>query len=128
MMPSAVSPAKQRLQSLDDGVVRLGPQTVHLDITNSCNTDCVTCWDHSPHLLAPPPSTITSGSSRLITEASARARREAWRSSVACAAASPAADACASRGPSSAWPVCARWSCASAGPLTRASMQPRWPQ
>ena len=56
MMATAVSPAKQRLQSLDDGVVRLGPQTVHLDITNSCNTDCVTCWDHSPHLLAPPPT------------------------------------------------------------------------
>ena len=54
MMPGPVSPAKQRLQSLDDGVVRLGPQTVHLDITNSCNTDCVTCWDHSPHLHAPP--------------------------------------------------------------------------
>jgi MoaA/NifB/PqqE/SkfB family radical SAM enzyme len=49
-----IGPAKQRLQSLDDGVVRLGPQTVHLDITNSCNTDCVTCWDHSPHLHAPP--------------------------------------------------------------------------
>ena len=53
-MMAAVSPAKQRLQSLDDGVVRLGPQTVHLDVTNSCNTDCVTCWDHSPHLRAPP--------------------------------------------------------------------------
>ncbi len=56
MMPVAVSPAKQRLQSLDDGVVRLGPQTVHLDITNSCNTDCVTCWDHSPHLHTPMPT------------------------------------------------------------------------
>lgn len=54
MMAAAVSPAKQRLQSLDDGLVRLGPQTVHLDITNSCNTDCVTCWDHSPHLRAAP--------------------------------------------------------------------------
>lgn len=56
MMPVAVSPAKQRLQSLDDGLVRLGPQTVHLDITNSCNTDCVTCWDHSPHLHTPMPT------------------------------------------------------------------------
>lgn len=27
-----------------------GPSTVHLDITNSCNTNCITCWDHSPHL------------------------------------------------------------------------------
>jgi MoaA/NifB/PqqE/SkfB family radical SAM enzyme len=42
-----------RLQSLDDGVVRLGPQTVHIDVTNSCNVDCVTCWDHSPHLRVP---------------------------------------------------------------------------
>lgn len=39
-----------RLQSLDDGIVRLGPRTLHLDITNACNTDCITCWDHSPHL------------------------------------------------------------------------------
>jgi MoaA/NifB/PqqE/SkfB family radical SAM enzyme len=44
------------MRSYDDGVVRLGPQTVHLDITNACNTDCVTCWDHSPHLRAPPSS------------------------------------------------------------------------
>lgn len=43
-----------RLQSLHDGQVRLGPETVHLDITNACNTDCVTCWDHSPLLRAPP--------------------------------------------------------------------------
>lgn len=51
-----MSSSRMRLQSLDDGVVRLGPQTVHLDITNACNTDCVTCWDHSPHLRAPPSS------------------------------------------------------------------------
>jgi len=48
------SAARLRLQSLDDGIVRLGPQTVHIDVTNGCNTDCVTCWDHSPHLAAPP--------------------------------------------------------------------------
>lgn len=30
-----------------------GPRTLHLDLTNGCNTDCVTCWDHSPHLAAP---------------------------------------------------------------------------
>lgn len=48
--------SRLRLQSLDDGVVRLGPQTVHLDITNSCNTDCVTCWDHSPLLHTPQPT------------------------------------------------------------------------
>lgn len=48
--------SRLRLASLDDGTVRLGPQTVHLDITNACNTDCVTCWDHSPLLHAPQPS------------------------------------------------------------------------
>ncbi|MEW5848331.1 MAG: radical SAM protein [Myxococcota bacterium] len=47
------SPTAQRLASLHDGVNRLGPQTVHLDITNSCNTDCITCWDHSPLLDQP---------------------------------------------------------------------------
>lgn len=30
-----------------------GPLTLHLDITNACNTDCVTCWDHSPLLASP---------------------------------------------------------------------------
>ncbi len=39
-----------RFQALKDGLTRHGPQTVHLDVTNSCNTNCVTCWDHSPHL------------------------------------------------------------------------------
>ena len=42
-----------RLQDLHDlpvGDVDVGPQTVHLDLTNACNTNCVTCWDHSPHL------------------------------------------------------------------------------
>ncbi|HOY65593.1 MAG TPA: radical SAM protein [Candidatus Ozemobacteraceae bacterium] len=30
-----------------------GPETLHLDITNGCNTSCVTCWDHSPLLTTP---------------------------------------------------------------------------
>lgn len=51
----ARKPIDPRLQSLDDGIVRLGPRTLHLDITNACNTDCITCWDHSPHLVAPRP-------------------------------------------------------------------------
>ena len=42
-----------RLQSLADGVVRLGPRTIHLDLTNACNARCVTCWDHSPLLRDP---------------------------------------------------------------------------
>ena len=40
-----------RLAALfDDDAARLGPQTLHIDVTNACNTNCVTCWDHSPHL------------------------------------------------------------------------------
>jgi len=35
------------------GSVYTGPQTVHIDITNACNTNCVTCWDHSPSLKTP---------------------------------------------------------------------------
>ncbi len=33
-----------------------GPASVHIDITNSCNTNCITCWDHSPHLDVPRPA------------------------------------------------------------------------
>jgi MoaA/NifB/PqqE/SkfB family radical SAM enzyme len=46
----ATSDESQRFLSLLDGQVRLGPRTIHVDVTNTCNTDCVTCWDHSPHL------------------------------------------------------------------------------
>jgi len=54
---SAQPPAiDDRLRSLADGVVRLGPRTVHIDITNGCNTDCITCWDHSPLLDAARPA------------------------------------------------------------------------
>jgi MoaA/NifB/PqqE/SkfB family radical SAM enzyme len=34
----------------DDGRARLGPETIHIDVTNGCNTNCITCWDHSPLL------------------------------------------------------------------------------
>jgi MoaA/NifB/PqqE/SkfB family radical SAM enzyme len=37
-------------------VPRLGPETVHIDVTNGCNTNCITCWDHSPLLSAARPS------------------------------------------------------------------------
>lgn len=30
-----------------------GPETIHFDLGNGCNTDCVTCWDHSPLLSRP---------------------------------------------------------------------------
>ena len=48
-----MGPTDRRLLALNDGVTRHGPQTVHLDVTNTCNTNCVTCWDHSPHLDQP---------------------------------------------------------------------------
>lgn len=45
-----------RLDGLDLGRVLTGPSTVHLDITNACNTNCVTCWDHSPLLVQARPA------------------------------------------------------------------------
>ena len=41
---------KARLDDLRAQHVTMGPQTLHIDVTNGCNTNCVTCWDHSPHL------------------------------------------------------------------------------
>jgi MoaA/NifB/PqqE/SkfB family radical SAM enzyme len=41
-----------RLLSVLDNRPRQGPQTVHFDIANACNTRCTTCWDHSPFLNA----------------------------------------------------------------------------
>ncbi|MGB7922979.1 MAG: radical SAM protein [Pyrinomonadaceae bacterium] len=40
-----------RLRGIAAGSVLTGPQTVHIDLANGCNTNCVTCWDHSPLLL-----------------------------------------------------------------------------
>jgi MoaA/NifB/PqqE/SkfB family radical SAM enzyme len=42
-----------RLQSLADGVLRVGPRVIHLDVTNACNARCLTCWDHSPRVSRP---------------------------------------------------------------------------
>ncbi len=44
---------KLRLQGIAEGRVLTGPQTVHIDLANGCNTNCTTCWDHSPLLLRP---------------------------------------------------------------------------
>jgi len=41
---------RRRLDAMDAGGLPLGPASVHIDVTNACNIDCVTCWDHSPHL------------------------------------------------------------------------------
>ncbi len=35
------------------GRVLTGPLTIHIDLVNACNTDCLTCWDHSPLLATP---------------------------------------------------------------------------
>lgn len=42
---------RDRLAGLLENRPRVGPQTVHFDLANACNTRCVTCWHHSPHLL-----------------------------------------------------------------------------
>lgn len=39
-----------KLAGIDVGHPLTGPETVHVDITNGCNTNCITCWDHSPLL------------------------------------------------------------------------------
>lgn len=39
-----------RLRSVLENRPLQGPQTVHFDLANACNTRCATCWDHSPHL------------------------------------------------------------------------------
>lgn len=42
-----------RLLGMHSGRPLVGPETLHIDVTNGCNTNCVTCWDHSPHLRLP---------------------------------------------------------------------------
>jgi MoaA/NifB/PqqE/SkfB family radical SAM enzyme len=46
---------RRRLQGIAEGRVLTGPQTVHIDLANGCNTNCTTCWDHSPLLNTPRP-------------------------------------------------------------------------
>lgn len=46
-----ISPTqRQRLLSYLEGQPRLGPETVHIDIANTCNLDCITCWNYAPGL------------------------------------------------------------------------------
>jgi MoaA/NifB/PqqE/SkfB family radical SAM enzyme len=47
---SIIESRRLRLLGIAQGRVLTGPQTVHFDIANGCNTNCVTCWDHSPLL------------------------------------------------------------------------------
>jgi MoaA/NifB/PqqE/SkfB family radical SAM enzyme len=49
------------LEGIDAGVPRTGPATLHIDVTNGCNTNCVTCWDHSPLLTLARPSAWKRG-------------------------------------------------------------------
>src|SRR2546427_339992 len=58
----------------------------------------------------PPPSTTTSGSSTLISDASARPSRSWYRASVAAAPGSPRAAAAAISRPDRVRPVCSAWS------------------
>lgn len=46
-------PKRLDLLGIDAGRPLSGPETIHVDITNGCNTNCITCWDHSPLLLRP---------------------------------------------------------------------------
>ncbi|MCA9490431.1 MAG: radical SAM protein [Myxococcales bacterium] len=41
------------LDAMRTGIPAPGPVSVHVDLTNTCNAACVTCWDHSPHLRTP---------------------------------------------------------------------------
>lgn len=50
-MPSSAQ--RQRLRGFLEQRPLLGPETVHIDITNACNLDCVTCWNYAPGLEVP---------------------------------------------------------------------------
>lgn len=43
----------ERFRGYLEGLPRTGPETVHIDVTNACNLDCVTCWNYGPTLSAP---------------------------------------------------------------------------
>ncbi|MEL6343338.1 MAG: radical SAM protein, partial [Myxococcota bacterium] len=47
---------QQVLDGIRMGRPVIGPQSVHIDVTNGCNAACVTCWDHSPLLRVPRPA------------------------------------------------------------------------
>lgn len=41
------------LAGIRHGRPLVGPSNVHIDVTNTCNAKCITCWDHSPLLTTP---------------------------------------------------------------------------
>lgn len=57
MKGGSLSPTQQqRLRGYLDRRPGIGPETVHIDITNACNLDCVTCWNYAPGLAQPKPA------------------------------------------------------------------------
>ena len=44
---------RERLRGYLERKPRTGPETVHLDVTNACNLDCITCWNYAPGLAVP---------------------------------------------------------------------------
>jgi len=54
-MPAAPDRAAL-LAGIDLGRPLTGPETIHVDVTNACNADCLPCWDHSPLLARPRPA------------------------------------------------------------------------
>lgn len=46
----------ERFRGYLDGAPRTGPETVHIDVTNVCNLDCVTCWNYGATLDSPKPT------------------------------------------------------------------------
>jgi MoaA/NifB/PqqE/SkfB family radical SAM enzyme len=46
---------RERLKGYLERKPRTGPETVHLDVTNACNLDCITCWNYAPDLAVPKP-------------------------------------------------------------------------
>ncbi|MBS1197852.1 MAG: Radical domain protein [Proteobacteria bacterium] len=52
--PPPLSPNQhQRIEGFCAHRPLLGPETVHIDITNTCNLDCITCWNYAPGLASP---------------------------------------------------------------------------
>ncbi len=49
------TPSQARRDACETGIVTTGPKSVHLDLINACQLDCVTCWNYSPYLEAPKP-------------------------------------------------------------------------
>ena len=50
---AALTPRERRglrIAGILRGEPLLGPQSVHVDLVNACNTRCLSCWHHSPLL------------------------------------------------------------------------------